>query len=524
MSAGAPQIRRGLRYEIVLNMTVLAIFGLLLSAMVTYKLLEEHLISREVDNARFYAESLKTRLEVLIERQPNAAELPPDLFRMLSEQLQERRLEQAVLVDTQAKTLARVGQNDEGPSVSQRQELLSAMVSRELQVNVEMRFLRGAPLVHVTFPILSAGKLWGGGAIAVTVHGLTKLSPRVYPYFLVYLILVSAVLAAFGSVLMSKLIVQPVHALVQGTRKIAQGQLQAQVEIKAENELGELAQSFNEMAARLGDMIREREQNLRILETINEELRRAQSEILRNEKLAAIGRIAAGVAHEIGNPVGAILGYAEILKGGGLDETSQKDFVERIGRESMRIDRIIRELLEISRSSARERVEVQVAEAVQNTWDLLCSQEAFRDIRWTLHADAEAPRVSVDPHALQQTLINLFSNAAAAMQRQGALTVTVKTGIFNEYKHLHLQAGTSLEQFSESLPVVVINIEDSGPGVDPQVVAQIFEPFFTTRDPGQGTGLGLYLVARALESMRGAIAVENTGHGARFIVILPREV
>ena len=110
------------------------------------------------------------------------------------------------------------------------------------------------------------------------------------------------------------------------------------------------------------------------------------------------------------------------------------------------------------------------------------------------------------------------------MAGEGALTVSIKTGIFNEYKDIPALAGASKENFSDDLPVVVLSVVDSGPGIEESTISQLFEPFFTTMDPGKGTGLGLFIVARLLTSMNAFIGVENSPQGGgRFTLVFPRE-
>ncbi len=346
------------------------------------------------------------------------------------------------------------------------------------------------------------------------------------------MLMVALILAGFGVVLMSKIIVDPLIRLVENTRKIAGGNFETQVEIKSKNEIGELAHSFNEMSVKVKTMLEEREINFRELEAANQLLRKAQDEIVRSEKLATVGRISAGVAHEIGNPIGAIMGYAELINGGVSIEQS-KDLNQRIGREAARVDRIIRDLLDLSRPHRGTMAPVTVNDSLVRAKDLVFRPDLFLGITFLFEFFEEDLSIISDLHLLNQVWVNLFTNAARAMSGHGSLTVRSKNGTFNEHKDIPIFAGatrfwtpgadlTPVDLWSRH--VVLVEVEDTGPGVKETVLANIFEPFVTTGEPGEGTGLGLHIVASLLEEMSAVIGVQNRkGGGAVFSIIFPKE-
>ncbi|MBP1716360.1 MAG: histidine kinase, partial [Deltaproteobacteria bacterium] len=308
--------------------------------------------------------------------------------------------------------------------------------------------------------------------------------------------------------------------------------------------------SFNHMAARLREDRKKMEEYIHTLETVNRELQRAQDEVLRSEKLASVGRLAAGVAHEVGNPTGAILGYVDLLTQGGLAKDEEKDILTRTGREAERIRRIVRELLDFSRPSPGENQAVDVAEVIRNTLSLLSHQKkVWKQIEVITDFQENLPRWRGDSHQLQQVLINLFLNAADAMigaaaeggdrakrlgiavgrlgpDELGELTAVLprrRKGDAPDVDYTPLRSrAISSPAKGEIGSGIRIEVEDTGPGMAAAVQGKIFDPFFTTKPPGEGTGLGLAICLRIVESYGGRIWIESKeGKGARFTVLLP---
>jgi two-component system, NtrC family, sensor kinase len=209
------------------------------------------------------------------------------------------------------------------------------------------------------------------------------------------------------------------------------------------------------------------------------------------------------VAHEIGNPLSATLGYLELLKRNPELAAEDRDVLQRIEKELQRIHRIIRELLDYSRPSKSEPETVAVNQVVSNAVDLVSTQKGFPAIETVLQLDHGLPAVRGSGHELQQLLVNLILNAVDAMPQGGRLTISTAP---------HKVDPQGVE----------IRIEDTGQGIARENLNRIFDPFFTTREPGRGTGLGLSICSRIVESMSGRIEVESEwGRGSAFIVVLP---
>jgi len=242
------------------------------------------------------------------------------------------------------------------------------------------------------------------------------------------------------------------------------------------------------------------------LERAGRELRAAQDQIVRSERLASVGRLAAGLAHEIGNPIAAILGFQELLIAGGLDDAEQRDFLERMKRETERVHRVLRDLLDFARpavKSARVDEAGDVAEAVRDVMALVQPQKSMRDVEVVLDLAPSLPPVRLAQERVVQVLLNLLLNAADAVPRTtGRVIVRAQTS-----------AGGGVQ----------LEVEDNGPGISPEIRDRLFEPFATTKEVGKGTGLGLAVCRGLIEGAGGTIvATKGAEGGARFVVELPR--
>jgi two-component system NtrC family sensor kinase len=377
-----------------------------------------------------------------------------------------------------------------------------------------------------------------GGAYTSVCHWPTRL-------IILLVVLDGAVIVLFGSFLLSRIIVKPLKTLVRATEGIARGEYDQTILVGDGNEIGKLADSFNEMTHRLRESQRDVEEYVRSLEIANQRLQQTQMELIRSEKLASIGRFAAGVAHEVGNPLGAILGYTSILQQGIQNQTEGLDYLGRIEVEIQRINKIIRELLDFSRPSPVEIREVDLNTVIEDCLSLLSYQRSFKNIQPSLQLRENIPPVQADESQIQQVFVNLIINAVDAMSPDGG-TLTLQTDDYilqntateyNEgsrrrrddpeqadYSHLRRSQRTEplLGPFPRGKRIVRARVTDTGCGIQAEDLEKIFDPFFTTKDPDRGTGLGLSVSMRILESFGGKIeVVSEVGKGSTFSVLLP---
>lgn len=349
-----------------------------------------------------------------------------------------------------------------------------------------------------------------------------------------------AVFATLGYHLLGRLVVRPLSDAVEAATAIADGDYQRRAAGGESRETEALAKALNRLTDQLLHDQTRLAENVRSLDETNRLLVATQRDLVQAEKLAGLGRLAAGVAHEVGNPLGALLGYVAVLRRRGGDE----ELLGGMEREARRIDRIVRSLLQYARphsAGAREREEVDVNASVLRVLELLRQQGRLAEVETRLQLAPDLPPVRAFAHDLDQVFLNLFTNADAAMEGRGTLTVHTSLRSFEparripprraddppgvDYSHLRRPRHGSqrdahrLEAGDEIIQVVVA---DTGPGIAPENVEAVFDPFFTTRAPGEGTGLGLAIVASTLTELGGRVEASSAnGGGAVFTLSFP---
>jgi two-component system NtrC family sensor kinase len=298
------------------------------------------------------------------------------------------------------------------------------------------------------------------------------------------------VFIAFGRYLVARLVTAPMDRLVDATRAVADGELERRAPSAGTREFDRLAESVNRMTERLLD---------------------AQGLLVQAEKLASVGRLAAGVAHEVGNPLSAIGNYVEVLRRRGADA----GVLEAIAREADRIDVIVRSLLDYARPRTAGRETLDIGAEVDGAIALLEAQGVLRGVVVDRSGDPALPVVRGDRAALEQVFVNLLLNAVDAAGPGGRIAVRTTPLPAAEASVDGRRRGIEGDG-------VVVAIADSGPGVAEALRERVFDPFYTTKDPGRGTGLGLAIVQRVVHDHGGRVTVgQGELGGALLTVTLP---
>ncbi len=304
--------------------------------------------------------------------------------------------------------------------------------------------------------------------------------------------------------LITRRTISPLEEMVGATRKIAAGDLAVRVSVASDDEIGDLARSFNDMLSSLEAMKRELEEWGHTLEDKvkerTDQLVTVQAQMARSEKLASIGRLAAGVAHSINNPLGGILSLSMLAAEGCADPALGAD-LETISRQALRCREIVKGLLDFSHQSDVRVTRTDVNAIIGSAVLLLQRQAVFHNVNIERTFDRDAPRVLIDPGQLQDAVTNLLVNAVDAMENGG--TLTVETAVVPA-------AGE-----------VLIRVADTGCGIPETNLPYLFEPFFTTKKVGKGTGLGLAIVHGIVTGAGGSIEVSTGPSGTRFTIHLP---
>jgi signal transduction histidine kinase len=269
-------------------------------------------------------------------------------------------------------------------------------------------------------------------------------------------------------------------------------------------ELTDLGSSLQAMTAKLLAEEEALRKKIDEVQATTLRLTEAQDRLVRSERLASVGRLAAGLAHEIGNPISALSGLQDLLIAGGLEPAEERDFLVRMRRETERIHGILRDLLQFARPSAQTPEATSpgdISAAVLDTATLVAPQKEIKEIELKLELEPDLPLVVLGRDQLMQVTLNLVLNAADAVGAGGHVTVRARS-----------RQG-----------LVELSVSDDGPGVAETVRARLFEPFATTKEPGKGTGLGLAVCRGLVEAVGGNISLdESYTQGARFVVELPR--
>jgi signal transduction histidine kinase len=309
------------------------------------------------------------------------------------------------------------------------------------------------------------------GSIAAYQAEVSALQTGAFHWTIFFVAVVPLLAAAIGAYVLRS-VAGPVSRLHQGVERLARGDLDTRIAVRGNDEFGALARQLNAMAAALKDH---------------------QERLVRQEKLAGIGRLAAGVAHEINNPLAVILGYARLLRKRADGEV--REDLQAVEDEALRAKQIVDGLLDLSRPVEVQSEPVDLRAVCDEVVARLAGTPAFQGVQAAVTGSGGA---AADPQKLRQVVVNLVRNAAEAAGPGGRVEIAVE----------------------ETVGEIRLSVTDTGPGLSDEVRARLFEPFFTRKDGG--TGLGLAVSKGIVEAHGGAIAAENLpGGGARFEVRLP---
>lgn len=359
-----------------------------------------------------------------------------------------------------------------------------------------------------------------GAVTAVVPLGPVYRSMRdVQHMALFYLVINLFLLLAVGGFRLSKRLTKPIDRLIRITDEYRTSEGFDMFSERQDGEFSRLSGALNQMVRRIEEDREQLRSSLESLEQTNLQLKAAQKEIVRAEKLASTGRLSAGLAHEIGNPIGIVLGYLGLLKTRSIspDDRVAIDYIERAESEIQRVNTIIQQLLDFSRSRPSDYSVLSIHELLKYAVEMLSQQPLFSGIRIRTQLEAENDRIYGDSDQIYQVMVNLMINAADSIKQsenEGNGIITIITGIEDHYNkdHRYEQAGKWIE----------LKVIDNGSGIDEEHTDKIFDPFFTTKEIGKGTGLGLSVSYMIIEQMGGGIDLRLPENGgAEIIISLP---
>ena len=316
-------------------------------------------------------------------------------------------------------------------------------------------------------------------------------------------------LLSIGVVLLAsvRIVARPLQLLTRKTVQIGGGDFGVPIKLSGQDELNQLADSINEMCVRLTH------QQQKLTDEMSQR-RETESQLRHADRLKTVGRLAAGIAHEIGTPLGVISGRAAMIFERKLDETKQLDSARAIKKEADKITATIRKLLNFARPSAFQSMDFELIQRVRDTVALVSTLASEQNHQIVLEENAVEIEIHGDPNQIEQVVTNLLVNAIQASPPEGEIRVVIDR-VFAVHPE-------SSGPTSKKIMYATLEVSDHGLGIEKENLKHIFEPFFTTKDVGKGTGLGLSIAYGIVHEHRGWIEVESEiGEGSCFRVYLP---
>ena len=485
-------MRWGIRSQVLLTLAVVLAFGLLASHVATSRLTREALLKARVNEvvgmAGLAAQQLGAH-EGPEARTDNLARLrthlAPDLLYLLGRDLRP--------IHADPEELVRFSQHV-FPS-----DLVELHVGEPTHRTIMDR--QGEPLLIVFYPV--ADPEISAMAVFAPLHGTLKHLDNITALYLTFALVILAMATILGYVFLGRTVVVPVARLVRVIDRIGGGQFSGEEEAPGSSqEMRQLFGSVHRMSDQLDEDRLKIQRQVTALELANRDLASAQERLVRTEKLASVGELAAGVAHEIGNPIATVQGYVDMMESGPLPPEEHRPTVQAMQGAIGRVSTIIRDLLDFARPVPPSDGDVMhdATHAIRASLKLVEPQKRFRGMKVEQDIPERSLAVGMAEGRLEQVLVNLLLNAADACEGQGLiqLTVTVDEG------------------------EMIVEVSDDGVGISPDHLRRIFDPFFSTKEPGAGTGLGLAVCHGIIESAGGHLSVESEeGVGSTFRIVLP---
>jgi two-component system, NtrC family, sensor kinase len=399
--------------------------------------------------------------------------------------------------------------------------------------------------------MMSLGVLFGSSTVilALVMAWVLPLAESTLQAGLEILVLTVTQLVLLGvlsNLIVRRSLLDPVDKLVTDVQKIADGDYAHRVRPPNAEELRSIMESVNVMADRLIQGQEHLAGNVHSLEHTNRELVEARNQVIQAARLVSVGTLAAGIAHEVGNPLGAIMGFVDVAGSRARARGDDTELVDAIRGEAKRIDRIVRGLLDYARPKDDELRAHSPRETIERVRDLLEVQGKLGQITTEWDLSDDLPLILLHEQHMEQVLVNLLLNAIQALEETDEPRITVSAvselgpganllprreddhpdlNYLHRRRVAHDDDAEAVATLKTAERIVVVSVFDNGPGFRPEVLERIFDPFFTTKEPGKGTGLGLFISSRLVEGMGGRIEVENCSEGgARFTLRFPEAV
>lgn len=507
---------RGLKTNIAINLAVLFLFGMLLIDVVMIILTQRDLLKTEISKGDLLVAAIESHLESYFES-----------GKIRFNKTLDQKLDNLV-VGTGFSCVLIVGNDTQalyfrGTGCIMKDDLsVSTLKALEIEEKITRYFgttwgvlWKQSRHMILSSPIYSEGKTVAAAGILINLEGIYGVLRRSQQILFIYILVNTIILTMIGLYQIAKKTVKPVHRLVKSAENYREDDELFFLPENEDNEFYTLSKALNRMLKRISEDKEKLQSNVYSLEKANIDLKQAQKGMIRAEKMASVGRLSAGIAHEIGNPLGIIVGYLELLKQEHISTDEKKEYLIRSENEINRIHTIIRQLLDFSRQSNGDLVEVSVHEIIEDVIQMIKLQPVLSNIHLKRELSAESDTVVADPDQLRQVFLNLMINATDAIsfsEKKLAGELIIETCILSN---------TDMDSIDQN-PTLKIMYIDNGIGISEADLDKIFDPFYTTKEPGKGTGLGLWVCYMIIEGLGGKIeANSKEGEGTCVVLHLP---
>ncbi|MFH0812582.1 MAG: histidine kinase dimerization/phospho-acceptor domain-containing protein, partial [Pseudomonadota bacterium] len=494
-------MKPGLRLEIILTLTMVMVAASFLISIVVMSVTKKSILDQKVESATTLINFLQYSIDSICYGNDELfyqGENNWQLQRLTKLFTLEQEVKTIFVIDRKGRVIASNNPTQLGTIINDND--LSQVIARpkiltRLPKSSQMLFRETTDELCVSAPLFLKDRVVGAIRMTLSLQEVQRAIRKSYRLVLTYIVFNSVIIIIFGSFLLSRRIVKPIQGLAKATESIAKGDFNQFVEVGGRNEIGLLSFAFNRMGARIKEHQLQLQRQIDSLEQLNQQLQQSQKEVLASEKLALVGKLAAGIAHEIGNPLSAVLGYIGLLRRKENLDTESEDYLNRAEKELNRINKTIRGLLDFSRLQKVEITPVNLKPVIENSLSLVTHQKKFQSITLISHLDDELWPVEGDEHQFQQVILNLLLNAGDAVEPNRTIVVLADRMIWHEGKlvscapsHQHdifsqvpdfglgrekLQVDEA--QFAENEPVVRIVVADNGEGISSEHLPKIFD-------------------------------------------------
>ena len=486
----------GLRVEILITLTILLGAALLLGGIMMLHLMEKNLLQERVVQLDSLSQVLAHSLALQVDE--NNLFITQRNLQLLTSLPVNVNCTNWNLYDRELISIGSYGDGQVGGfSVARRQ---MAKLSGQSQHKVEFPLLlnlfdKSSPIAFYLVPIKNDNRFVGLLELKFSLVDIRHNLLRSQQLMVIYVFLYGLVLVLAGYYLLQRNIISPAKNLVIATEAVSRGNLETRLPVAGPTEIRQLAIAYNQMVVALQASRGETQQQITSLENTNNTLQQTRDELIKSDKMASVGQLAAGLAHEVGNPLAAVIGYLEVLRQR-IQSADEQDIIERTLVETKRIDCLVRELLNYARPATGSAVErINLLDEIRTSVKLLHNQGSFGTMEIVDQMSDVDLIVKCNRTKMQQVFINLLLNAVQSCGDNGKIELL--SGCKNS--------------------ICWLEISDNGCGIEPSQLDLIFDPFYTTKDPGQGTGLGLAISQRLIAEVNGLITVSShVGVGSIF--------